>query len=42
MKKMEEVRGRGCCYFYDGNDNDYADDDCNGNDDGDDLLSFDS
>ncbi len=31
MMKMEGVRGRGCCCFCNGDDNSYADDDCNRN-----------
>ena len=36
MKKIKGVRGGGCCYFCNGDDNGYADNDCNGNNDGDD------
>ncbi len=35
MKEMEGVRGRGRCCFRDGNDNGYADNDCNHNNDDD-------
>ncbi len=39
---MEGVRGRGCCCFCNGDDNSYADDDCNGNNGDNSWLSFSS
>jgi hypothetical protein len=36
MKETDRGRGGCCCCFLDGNDNGYADNDCNSNDDGDD------
>jgi hypothetical protein len=38
MKKIDGGREGGCCCFFIGNDNGYANDDCNGKDNGDDWL----
>ncbi len=41
MKEIDGGRGGGCCWcFCDGDDNGYADDDCNGNVNDDDWLLF--